>query len=96
MAVVAAVVRVKVVPLDEEAGLKAALTPVGNPEAEKLTAALNPFEPVTVMASLTDLPAMTLTLPALGDNVKDGAAVITRFTAVDAVVVPDLPVMVSR
>jgi hypothetical protein len=95
VAVVAAVVRVKVVPLDEEAGLNAAVTPVGNPEAEKLTELLKPFTPVTPMASLTELPGATLTLPALGDNVKEAPAVITRFTVVDAVALPDVPVMVS-
>ncbi len=90
------VVRAKLVPLAEEAGLKAAVTPAGNPEAEKLTAALNPFEPITLMTSLTDLPGVTLILPALVDNVKEAPVVTTRLTVVDAVVLPDLPVMVSR
>ena len=89
-----AVVRVKVVPLAEEAGLNAAVTPAGNPEAEKLTGSLNPFEPMTLMASLTALPAVTLTLLLLGDNVKLAPGVITSFTTVVAVVLPDLPVIV--
>ncbi len=90
-----ALVKAKVVALAEDAGLKAAVTPAGNPEAVKLTAALNPFEPVTVMTSLTDLPAATLTLPALGDNLKEAPAVMTNFTVVDALVLPDVPEMVS-
>jgi hypothetical protein len=93
--VVAALVSAKVVPVEEDAGLKAAVTPAGNPEAVKLTGALNPFEPTTLMASLTDLPGATLTLPVLGANVKDAPAVITNFTLLDALVLPDVPVMVS-
>ncbi len=91
----AAVVSANVVPPVEEAGLNAAVTPAGKPETEKLTDKLNPFEGVMLMASLTDWPGATLTLPALGVNLKEAPAVMTRFTVVDAVVLPDVPVMVS-
>src|SRR5438309_2336684 len=54
------------------AGLKAAVTPLGRPEAEKLTLPLNPLEPATVTLKLVPLPAVTVCEPGLAENEKSG------------------------
>ena len=39
-----------------EVGSKVAVTPVGNPEIERLTAELKPFKEVTVTVAVSELP----------------------------------------
>ena len=44
---------------ETEAGLKVQLAPDGRPEQARVTALLNPFNPVTEMPSFTELPVLT-------------------------------------
>ena len=55
---VAALLAVKVSTLDPVVGLvpKAAVTPLGNPDAERVTLPVNPFKSVTLMVSVPLAP----------------------------------------
>jgi hypothetical protein len=76
-------------------GLKDAVTPLGNPEADKLTLPLKPFCGVTVIVLVPLAASKTLRLLGDADNVK----VPTLFTVSETVVVlvkrPAVPVMVT-
>jgi hypothetical protein len=56
-------------------GLKDAVTPLGNPEADKLTLPLKPFSGLTVMLLLPVEPCATVRLPGETDKLKSGAAI---------------------
>jgi hypothetical protein len=70
--VVAVELAVNVTELVEVVGLvpKLAVTPEGNPEAERVTLPVNPPESVTVMVLLALLPCVTLTLLGDADRLK--------------------------
>ena len=70
IAAVAAAVKVSVVLRVEDAGLKAAVTPEGNPLSEKLTAPVNPFCGVTVMVLVALAPAGRVRLAGEDESVK--------------------------
>src|SRR5215468_4176227 len=76
-------------------GLKDAVTPLGKPDADKLTLPLKPFCGVTVMVLVPLAAWKTLTLLGDADSVK----VPTLFTVSETVVVlvnrPAVPVMVT-
>jgi hypothetical protein len=79
------------------AGLKLAVTPVGNPLADRATALLNP--PVTVLV-IVDVPAVlcfTLNEAGLAESVKPGATplVTVKLTEVLSVSPPPVPVTVT-
>ena len=77
-------VNVKVVALCELLGLKAAVTPLGNPVAAKLTLPVNPFHGVTMTVVALLVPCVTLTLLAEVESVKVGLVpgqLLTRFVA---------------
>jgi hypothetical protein len=91
-------VRVNVLVVVAGFGLNAAVTPVGKPEADKVTLPVNPFKRVTVTALVPPAPPLvTVTLVGEAPSVK--LAVPVPFTVTPTVVVcvklPDLPVMVT-
>jgi hypothetical protein len=53
-------------------GLNAAVTPLGRPDADKLTLPLNPFAGVTVMVLVPCPPCAMVTLLGETERVKDG------------------------
>lgn len=53
-------------------GLKFAVTPLGRPEAERVTLPLKPSCGVMVTVLVTWLPCVTLTLLGFASNVKSG------------------------
>ena len=55
-------------------GLKDAVTPLGKPDAEKVTLPLNPSSGLMVMVVVTWLPCVTLTVVGEADKVKSGPA----------------------
>ena len=84
-----------------EVGLKVAVTPLGNPDADKATAELKPPEGVTVIVELPELPQVRLS--ELGDapRVKSPPppppppeAVTVKVTVVLCVMPPPVPVTV--
>jgi hypothetical protein len=70
-------VRVSTLVVEVLAGLNAAVTPVGKPDADMATLPLKPFCPTTVMVVLAVPPWPTLALAGTADNVNvgDGAGV---------------------
>src|SRR5215472_13120780 len=74
-----------------------AVTPLGKPEAARVTLPVNPPVSVTVMVSVALAPCVTESDDADGDSVKPGVALAATVSAmlVDAVVVPEVPVMVT-
>lgn len=79
-----------------EVGLKAAVTPLGRPEAESAIAELNPPETAVVMVELPVPPCATETAVGEADNVKAGVAVAVTVSEMVAVCVmlPPVPVTV--
>src|SRR5438067_13464244 len=65
------------------AGLKVAVTPAGNPDADKLTLPLKPLLGFTVMVLLALLPCVTETLVGEAESVKFGVAAAARLTDVE-------------
>lgn len=75
-------------------GLKLTLVPDGAPEAERLTAPLNPPVTVLVMVVVPGLPCTILTEPGEADNSKSWEATTVSVTVVLCFTPPPLPVTV--
>lgn len=78
-----------------EPAAKAAVTPLGRPEALRPTLPLNPPAPVTVMISVALEPCVTDTEDGFGTSVKLGGTFTVSAIVVDAVSVPAVPAMVT-
>jgi hypothetical protein len=76
---------------------KVAVTPLGRPEAASVTLPVNPFKSVTVMVLAAVRPWAIDTAGAEGASEKPGAGLALTVTAmvVDAVRVPEVPVIVT-
>src|SRR6266404_9889175 len=78
-------------------GLKAAVTTLGRPEADRLTLPLKPFCGVTVIVLVPLAPCVMVKLLGEAESVKFGVG--TGFTVRETVVVlvrlPEVPVMVT-
>jgi hypothetical protein len=68
-------VSVRVLVLVVLAGLNDAVTPLGNPEAERLTLPLKPLTGLTVMVLFPLLPCVTVTLDGDAESEKSGTGV---------------------
>lgn len=73
-------VRVSVLVVVAEAGLNEAVTPLGRPDADKLTLPLNPFCGVIVTVLVPVAPCVTLAGDADRLKVGTGAAFTVRLT----------------
>jgi len=73
----------------------AAVTPLGSPDAARVTLPVNPPTSVTVMVSVPLLPWATERVEVDGASVKLGGALTVRAIVVLAVSVPEVPVMVT-
>lgn len=93
--VVAVLVAVKVTVLEPVAGLglNDAVTPVGSPEADKLTLPLNPFCGATLIALV--LVAAWATLLGDAESVKFGPALTINEIVALLAKLPDVPVTVT-
>ena len=76
-------------------GLNDAVTPLGRPDADRLTLPLNPFSGVTVIALVPLLPGVRLTLPGDAERKKFGVDDGQLFTRLAALTVP-IPVAKSQ
>ncbi len=74
------------------AGLKDAVTPLGSPEADKLTLPVKPFVGFTVIVLLPLFPWVTVTLDGEAESVKFGAGLTVRVTLVVWLVTVAVPV----
>lgn len=90
--VVAVLVAVSVRTLLPVVGLvpKAAVTPLGRPDAARVTLPLNPLRSVIVMVSVAVLPWTTVKEVADGASVKPVAGIVIVIAA-DCVIVPFVP-----
>src|SRR5947208_728966 len=77
------------------AGTKVAVTPDGNPEADKLTLPLKPLRSFSVIVVLLLEPWSTATLLGEAESEKSGEAFTVKITLVVCVRLPDVPVMVT-
>jgi hypothetical protein len=72
IAAVALAVKVSVLVVVAGLGLKDAVTPLGKPDAERVTLPLNPFSGVMVTVLVPLLPCVMVTLFGEGESVKFG------------------------
>jgi hypothetical protein len=76
-------------------GLNDAVTPLGRPDADKLTLLLKPFCGVTVMALVPVVPCTIFRLFGAAERTKFGGSATVRETVVLFVKLPDVPVTVT-
>jgi len=95
--VVAVLLAVSVNPLLPVVGFvaNAAVTPLGSPDAPRVTLPVNPPTSVTVIVSVALLPGVIDRLAADGASVKPAVGLTVSAMVVVAVVLPDVPVMVT-
>jgi hypothetical protein len=72
-----------------------AVTPVGKPDAARVTAPVNPPTSVTIMVSVALLPAVTDSAAAETESLGPPSAVTVSAIVVDVVSVPEVPVIVA-
>ena len=89
-------VSVKVVVVADGFGLNEAVTPLGKPEAEKLTSPVKPFCGVILMVLVSLLPWAMLKLLGDAERAKSPMTVTVRLIAVVFVRLPDVPVIVTE
>lgn len=77
-------------------GLNDAVTPLGNPDADRLTLPLKPFCGATVIVLVPLVPCVIVTLLGDAENVKfgGGAAFTVSEIVAEFVKLPEVPVMV--
>ena len=75
-------------------GLKLTVTPLGCPEADNVTALLNPPETVVEMVEVPELPCTTLTEVGKAEILKLGGTTTVSVTVVVCVTPPPVPVTV--
>jgi hypothetical protein len=92
----AARVKLLLVPV-AEAGLKVAVTPLGNPLALRVTALVNPPARLMVIVLAPLAPRFTVRLDGLAESVKSGGggALTVRLNVVDRVRPPPEPLIVT-
>lgn len=81
----------------DDVGLKAAVTPLGMPDAVKATMPVNPPVSATVIVSVALLPCVTVSVGAEGLRLKPDVVLRVTLTAMltEALKVPEVPVMVT-
>ena len=94
---VAVELAVKVSVLLVLAGLvpKLAVTPLGNPEADKVTLPLKPFDGAIVIVLVLVVPCTTLKLLGLAESAKVGDALTVSAIVAVSLKLPDVPVIVT-
>jgi hypothetical protein len=95
VAAVTLAVKVSVLLLVAGLGLNAAVTPLGKPDAERVTLPLKPFDGVMLIVLVPWLPCVMVKLLGLADSVKFGAGVTVRLIVVVLFKLPDVPVIVT-
>src|SRR5690349_22388269 len=94
-AAVPSTVKVNVLLLVVVAGLKTAVTPLGSPEADRLTLPLKPFCAATVTVLVAVPPCRTVNAAGNADKPKVGTGVTVRAIVVVVTTFPDVPIMVT-
>jgi hypothetical protein len=76
-------------------GTKVAITPLGNPEADRVTLPLKPFDGVIMMALVPVVPCTTVRLLGLAERANVGDALTVSVIVVVSVRLPDVPVTIT-
>jgi len=76
-------------------GLKAAVTPLGNPDAARATLPVKPLLGVTVTVLVPLVPTLRVRLVGESDSEKFGGGVTVKAIVVVALTLPDVPVIVT-
>jgi len=76
-------------------GLKDAVTPLGKPEADRLTLPVKPFCGAIAIVLVPLAPCVTVTLPGDAERPKFGRAVTARAIVAIWDKLPDVPIMVT-
>lgn len=76
-------------------GLNAGVTPLGRPEADKLTLPLKPLSGFTVIVLVPLAPCVMVKLLGEAESVKFGGGLTVRESVVELVKLPAVPVMVT-
>jgi hypothetical protein len=92
---VAVAVRVSVLEAVAGFGLNDGVTPLGKPDADKLTLLLKPFCGVTEIAVVLLAPCVTLRLVGDAERAKFPTTVTASAAVVELVRLPEVPVIVS-
>ena len=79
-------IRVRMLPVADEAGFQLDVMPDGRPAIEKVTTPLNPLAPIIPTDDFS-VPPGKITMPGVGVSVNDGAPTVRAIFA-DAVIVP--------
>jgi hypothetical protein len=95
VAAFAAAVSVSVLVCALDKALKDAVTPVGRPDAARVTVPVKPFCGVIAMVLAPVAPSATLRLAGEAESVKVGVPGIVSVTVVEWLRLPDVPVMVT-
>jgi hypothetical protein len=95
--VVAVLLAVSVIVLVVVAGfaLKMAVTPLGRPDADKVTPPLKPFWGATVIVLVRLVPCVMLRLPGDAARLKFGGAITVSVIVVVLIKLPEVPVIVT-
>jgi hypothetical protein len=94
VAAVLVAVRVRVLEAVAGFGLNEAVTPLGRPNADKLTLLLKPFCGVTVILLVPLAPCATLTLLGDAESAKFPTTVTSSVVVVELLRLPEVPVIV--
>ena len=78
------------------AGLNAAVTPLGRPDAVRFTLPLNPFWSFTLMVLFALAPARRARLPADDERLNFAGDVTVSITAVELLRAPEVPVTIME
>lgn len=81
VAAVALAANVRVVADEVASGLNEAVTPLGNPEAAKVTLARKPFDAAILIELVTLSPCKTVRLAGVAASVKTAGQLLTRLKA---------------
>ena len=95
VAAVALAVKVSVLVDVAGFGLNAAVTPLGRPDAERVTLPLKPFDGVMVIVLVPWLPCVMVTAFGEAERLKVFRVFTERLSTVVFVSVPDVPVIVT-
>ncbi len=95
VAAAALAVKVSVLVVVAWLGVKDAVTPLGKPDAERVTLPLKPFSGAMAIMLVPLLPGVIVTVFGLGESVKFGVAPGQLFTRLAALTVP-IPVAKSQ
>lgn len=87
---------VSVLPVVAGSGIKEAVTPLGKPDADKLTLPPKPLIGLTAIVLVAPVPCTMLRLAGDAERLKSADGTTVSETEVELVTLPEVPVIVSE